>query len=59
MIPDLSRQLPRAANLGRPAFKESGPLRRALGEITQEIAAVRTSAGGGSFFGRLFGRGGG
>jgi pilus assembly protein CpaE len=59
LIPDLSRQLPRAANLGRPALKDSAALRRALGEITQEIAAVRSGAGGGSFLARLFGRGGG
>ncbi len=58
-IGDLSRQLPRAANLGRPARKDSAPLRRALGQLTQEIAAVRSSGPGGSFFARLFGKGGG
>ena len=59
VIPDLPRQLPRSANLGRPALKESPPLRRALAQLTQEIAAVRSSAGSTSFLGRLFGRGGG
>jgi pilus assembly protein CpaE len=58
-IGDLSRQLPRAANLGRPARKDSATLRRALGQLTQEIAAVRAGGGGGSFFSRLFGKGGG
>ncbi len=58
VIPDLPRQLPRSANLGRPALKESPPLRRALAQLTQEIAAVRSSARPSSFLGRLFGRGG-
>lgn len=57
-IGDLSRQLPRAANLGRPARKDCAPLRRALGQLTQEIAAVRSGGPGGSFFARLFGKGG-
>jgi pilus assembly protein CpaE len=43
-IPDLPRVLPRAANLGRPALKESAALRRALAPLTQEIAAVRGAA---------------
>ena len=58
VIPDLPRQLPRAANLGRPALRDSPPLRRALAQLTQEIAAVRTNTGQRSFFARLFGRGG-
>lgn len=58
VIPDLPRQLPRSANLGRPALKESPPLRRALAQLTQEIAAVRSGARPTSFLGRLFGRGG-
>ena len=41
VIPDLPRQLPRAANLGRPALRDSPALRRALGILSQEIAAVR------------------
>lgn len=59
LIPDLPRQLPRAANLGRPALKESPQLRRALAQLTQEIAAVRSTPVKRSFFARLLGRGGG
>ena len=43
-IPDLPRVLPRAANLGRPALRESAALRRALAPLTEEIAAVRGAA---------------
>lgn len=57
-IPDLPRQLPRAANLGRPALRESPQLRRALGLLSQEIAAVRAAERPRSFLARLFGRGG-
>lgn len=57
-IPDLPRQLPRAANLGRPALRDSPPLRRALGLLCQEIAAVRTTERPHSFLARLFRRGG-
>jgi pilus assembly protein CpaE len=38
-IPDLPRQLPRAANLGRPALGESAALRRSLAPLAQEILA--------------------
>jgi pilus assembly protein CpaE len=58
IIPDLPRQLPRAANLGRPARKDSAPLRRALGALSQEIAAVRAGPQKRSFLARVFGRGG-
>lgn len=58
IIPDLPRQLPRASNLGRPALKESGQLRRALEQLTQEIAAVRSQTARTGFFARLVGRGG-
>ncbi len=58
VIPDLPRVLPRAANLGRPALRESAALRRALGPLTQEIAAVRAEARPPSLFGRLRLRGG-
>ena len=57
-IPDLAKQLPRAANLGRPAVNDCPQLRRALGYLTQEIAAVRSSERPRSLFARLFGRGG-
>jgi pilus assembly protein CpaE len=58
LIPDLPRQLPRAANLGRPALRESPQLRRALALLSQEIAAVRATEGPRSLLARLFGRGG-
>ena len=58
VIPDLPRQLPRAANLGRPALRDSPILRRALGILSQEIAAVRSADRPRSIFARLFGRGG-
>lgn len=41
-IPDLPRDLPRAANLGRPALRDSPALRRALAPLMREIAAVQT-----------------
>jgi pilus assembly protein CpaE len=60
VIPDLPRELPRAANLGRPALRESAALRRALAPLTQEIAAVRAQERTqSSLLGRLLGRGGG
>ncbi len=58
ILPDLPRQLPRAANLGRPALRDSAVLRRGLGILSQEIAAVRSAERSRSLFGRLFGRGG-
>jgi pilus assembly protein CpaE len=57
VIPDLPRVLPRAANLGRPALRESAALRRALEPLTQEIAAVRgQEARPPGLFRRLLGR---
>ncbi len=57
VIPDLPRFLPRAANLGRPALRESAAFRRALAPLTQEISAVRAIGGTGrSIFARLLGR---
>ncbi|MBL6457164.1 hypothetical protein JMJ55_17650 [Belnapia sp. T6] len=55
-IPDLPRHLPRAANLGQPASRESAVLRRALAPLLQEIGGVAAERKGGSLFGRLFGR---
>ncbi len=40
IIPDLPKLLPRAANLGQPALRESAVLRRALSPLTQEISGV-------------------
>jgi len=41
VIPDLPRHLPRAANLGRPALKDSAALRRALAPLSQEVGGAR------------------
>ena len=57
MIPDLPRELPRAANLGRPALKDSTALRRALAPLLREIAAVPQAAAP-SLLHRLLRRGG-
>ena len=51
-IPDLPRQLPRAANLGRPALKDSAALRRALAPLSQEVGGTRTTQSR-SFFDRF------
>ena len=51
-IPDLPRQLPRAANLGRPALKDSAALRRALAPLSQEVGGTRTTQSR-SFLNRL------
>jgi pilus assembly protein CpaE len=45
-IPDLSRQLPRAANLGALALKESAALRKALEPLTIEVSGVRAASVG-------------
>jgi len=54
-LPDLPRQLPRAANLGRPALRESSAFRRALAPLTQEISGVQAERSA-SLLGRLFGK---
>lgn len=56
MIPDLPRQLPNAANLGRPASRESPVLRRAMAPLMQEIVGAPASEAAVSLLGRLFGR---
>ncbi|GGC50884.1 pilus assembly protein CpaE [Siccirubricoccus deserti] len=56
-IPDLPRHLPRAANLGRPASRETPALRRAMAPLLQEIATVPVAGAKASLLGRLFGRG--
>jgi pilus assembly protein CpaE len=59
VVPDLPNQLPRAANLGRPALRESAALRRALAPLTQEVSAVRTQpVRAGGLLGRLLRPGG-
>jgi pilus assembly protein CpaE len=56
VIPDLPRVLPRAANLGQPASRESAVLRRALAPLLQDIAGVAAARPAGLLW-RLFGRG--
>lgn len=46
VIPDLPRQLPRAANLGRPALKDCAALRRALAPLSQEVGGTRAVQAG-------------
>lgn len=43
-IPNLPRHLPRAANLGRPALKDSAAFRKALAPLTQEVSGAQTEA---------------
>jgi pilus assembly protein CpaE len=53
IIPDLPRQLPHAANLGRSALSESSVLRRALAPLTQEISGIELRQTRGGLLGRL------
>ena len=53
VIPDLPKQLPRAANLGRPALPGSAALRRALAPLTQEISGVEQRRKWGGLLGRF------
>jgi pilus assembly protein CpaE len=43
-IPNLPRDLPRAANLGRPALKDSAAFRKALAPLTREVSGTQTEA---------------
>ncbi len=52
-VPDLPKQLVRAANLGRPALRDSAALRKALTPLTQEISGVDLRPGPGRFLARL------
>jgi pilus assembly protein CpaE len=58
-IPELGKQLGRAANLGKPALGECTPFRKAMALLAQEVsgaAAHRMQAGGQSFLARMLGR---
>jgi pilus assembly protein CpaE len=59
-IPELGKQLGRAANLGKPALGECASFRTAIAQLAQELsgaAASRMSRGGSrSLLGRIFGR---
>jgi pilus assembly protein CpaE len=56
VLPDLPRQLPRAADLGRPAAPEVPALRRAMAPLMQEIAALPAAQAAPGLLSRLFGR---
>jgi pilus assembly protein CpaE len=59
LIPELGKQLGRAANLGKPALGESAPFGKAIALLAQEVsgaAAKRTHADERSLLGRIFGR---
>jgi pilus assembly protein CpaE len=58
-IPELGKQLGRAANLGKPALGECAAFRKAIAVAAQEVsgaAAKRLSNTGGSFLARVLGR---
>lgn len=46
VVPDLPKQLPRLANLGRAAQQECPPLRKALAPLAQEVGGTRLDAAG-------------
>jgi pilus assembly protein CpaE len=52
LIPELGKQLGRAANLGKPALGECAPFRKAIALLAQEVSGAAASrAGGRSLFG--------
>ncbi|WP_216835310.1 AAA family ATPase [Falsiroseomonas tokyonensis] len=53
VVPDLPKQLPRAANLGRPALHDSAALRKALAPLALEVGGTRPHAASRSWLGRL------
>ncbi len=58
-IPELGKQLGRAANLGKPALGECAPFRKAMALLAQELsgaAANRMHAGGRSLLARMLRR---
>jgi pilus assembly protein CpaE len=59
-IPELGKQLGRAANLGKPALGECAPFRKAMALLAQEVSGAAASrmspAGGRSLLGRILGR---
>jgi pilus assembly protein CpaE len=58
-IPDLGKQMRRAANLGNPALAESAAFKKAIATLVQEVsgtAAITPPGGRHSLIGRLFGR---
>ncbi|MGG5887109.1 AAA family ATPase [Falsiroseomonas sp. HC035] len=56
VLPDLPKQLPRAANLGRPAAPDVPALRRAMAPLMQEISALPAAQAAPGLLARLFGR---
>ena len=57
MIPELAKQLGRAANIGRPALRECAPFKRAIAMLAQELSGAAASrTGRRSLFSQIFGR---
>jgi pilus assembly protein CpaE len=59
LIPELTKQLVRAANLGKPAMGECAPFRKAIALLAQEVSGApieRTQVGGRSMFGWMRGK---
>ena len=53
VVPDLPRQLPRLANLGRAAQQDCPPLRKALAPLAQEVGGTRLAGAKPSLLERL------
>lgn len=57
LIPELAKQLGRAANLGKPALSESAPFKKAIALLAQELSGAAASrAGRGSLLGWMLRR---
>jgi pilus assembly protein CpaE len=56
-IPELAKQLARAANLGKPALGQCAPFRKAIALLAQEVSGAPANRGGSrSLFGWRLGR---
>jgi pilus assembly protein CpaE len=56
-IPDLGKQLRKAANLGKPALAESAAFKKAIALLAQEVSGAPVGqTGGRSLLSRMFGR---
>jgi pilus assembly protein CpaE len=55
-IPELGKQLGRAANLGKAALGECAPFKKAVALLAQEITGAPARVGGSSFLARMLGR---
>jgi pilus assembly protein CpaE len=55
-IPELGKQLGRAANLGKAALGECAPFKKAVALLAQEITGAHARVGDSSFLARMLGR---